>query len=248
MSPESALLLAALILTAAFLYSAVGHAGATGYLAAMALFSLPPGTMRPTALILNIFVASIACWKFIGAGRFSGRLFGWLALTSLPSAYAGGYLEIPGNLYRPLVGAALLLAALRFFHTARRSDYSPHPAPPPFALAGIGAALGLLSGMTGIGGGVFLSPLLIFLRWASVQITSGVAAAFILVNSAAGLAGQLTRTVTLSPWMALWAVAAITGGYAGAALGSRRLQAPAMQRLLGVVLMIAAVKMLWNPR
>lgn len=244
MSPESALLLAALILAAAFLYSAVGHAGATGYLAAMALFSVPPAIMRPTALILNIFVAGIACWKFIGAGRFSGRLFLWLALASLPSAYAGGYLDISPDFYRPLVGAALLLAALRFFFTAQRADYPLRSAPPRTALGGVGAVLGFLSGVTGIGGGVFLSPLLIFLRWAPVQVTSGVAAAFILVNSVAGLAGQLTRSVTLTPWIALWTAAAIIGGYAGAELGSRRLQAPGTQRLLGIVLIIAAVKML----
>lgn len=246
MSADVALMLAGLILIAAFLYASVGHAGASGYLAAMALFSVPPAVMKPTALVLNILVASIACWKYVGAGRFSRRLLLPLAVASVPCAWLGGYLEVAPHIYKPLLGAALLIAALRFFQTAGLAGTQPVSAPAAPILAGAGASLGFLSGLTGVGGGIFLSPLLIFMRWATVQVTSGVAAAFILVNSAAGLAGQLTRTVALPAWLPLWAAAAIVGGYVGAAYGSQRLRATGMQRVLGLVLVIAGLKMLLN--
>jgi uncharacterized membrane protein YfcA len=211
----------------------------------MALFSVSPAVMKPTALVLNILVASIASWKFLRAGRFSKRIFLPLAAASVPCAWLGGYLEVAPAIYKPLLGVALLTAAVRFFQTASRADYATSP-PSAAALAGTGAGLGFLSGLTGVGGGIFLSPLLIFMRWASVPVTSGVAALFILINSIAGLGGQLTRTVTLPEWIPLWALAAVTGGYIGAQFGSRRLQATGIQRLLGVVLVIAGLKMLLN--
>jgi uncharacterized protein len=239
-----AIVLTALIFAAAVLYSSVGHAGASGYLAAMALVGLAPEVMRPTALTLNILVAVIATAKFVKVGAFSWRLFWPFALTSVPLAYAGGMLELPGHIYKPLVGLVLLYAAWRSFRTAKR------PAPPTVArphvviLLATGAAIGFLSGLTGVGGGIFLSPLLLFFRWAEMKTISGIAAAFILVNSIAGLLGVLTTAPVLPPALPFWGVAAVAGGYIGAEYGSRRLGNPAIQKLLAVVLVIAGAKMI----
>jgi uncharacterized membrane protein YfcA len=240
-----AYLLAALILAAALLYSSVGHAGASGYLAAMALFGLAPEVMKPTALGLNILVATIAFTKFYRVGAFSWRVFWPLALSSAPLAYIGGLLHLPGHVYKPLVGVVLLFAAWRMW-SADTALPERQAAPPrlPVVLA-CGAALGLLSGLTGVGGGIFLSPLLVFLRWAEIRVVSGVAAGFILLNSIAGFVGVLSSLPALPPALPLWAVAAVAGGYVGAELGSRRLATPILRRLLALVLVIAGLKMLW---
>jgi uncharacterized membrane protein YfcA len=236
--------LAVLIFAAALLYSSVGHAGASGYLAAMALFSVSPDTMRPTALVLNVLVASVATFRFVRAGRFSGAVFWPLALVSVPCAFVGGFLVLPGDLYKPLVGCVLVYAAIRSVIRASSPDSGELRSPPRAGLLAAGAAIGLLSGLTGVGGGIFLSPLLIFLRWSDVKTTSGIAAAFILLNSAAGLAGVLARTPVLPEALPLWAVAAVVGGLIGSDYGSRRLGIPAIQRLLAVVLLIAGGKMI----
>jgi uncharacterized membrane protein YfcA len=237
-------LLAALIFGAAVLYSSVGHAGASGYLAAMALFSVPPDTMKPTALMLNVLVASIATFRFLRAGRFSWPVFWPLALVSVPCAFVGGFLVLPGDLYRPLVGCVLVFAALKSVHRASSPDPGAIRQPPRAGFLLAGASIGLLSGLTGVGGGIFLSPLLIFLRWSSVTATSGIAAAFILLNSMAGLAGLLTRTPVLPDALPVWAIAAVAGGFIGASYGSRRLGSPAIQRILALVLLIAGGKMI----
>jgi uncharacterized membrane protein YfcA len=239
----SALALAALIFAAALLYSSVGHAGASGYLMAMALFGLAPAVMRPSALTLNILVAAIAAWKFWRAGRFHWPLFWPFAATSIPFAYAGGLLQLPGHYYRPLVGLVLLYAA---WHFARRPDTEERPLrrlPVPLALV-TGAGLGLLSGLTGIGGGIFLSPLLLMAGWGRLREVAAVAALFILVNSIAGLAGVVAHAPALPAALPLWAVAAVAGGWIGAEYGSSRLRTEMLQRLLAAVLAVAGVKML----
>lgn len=236
--------LAILIVGAAFLYSSVGHAGASGYLAAMALVGISPAVMKPTALTLNILVAIIATYKFYRSGAFSRDLFLPLAFSSIPCAYLGGVLTLPGHFYKPVVGMVLVYAAWRTFHAASTlPTYAARPAPLPILLV-TGAVLGFLSGLTGVGGGIFLSPLLLLLRWAETRVISGVAAAFILVNSVAGLIGVLSHSPVLANALPLWAAAAILGGYAGAELGSSRLRAPAIQRLLALVLLIAGAKMI----
>jgi uncharacterized membrane protein YfcA len=235
--------LALLIFAAATLYASVGHAGASAYLAAMALFSLPPELMRPTALSLNILVAAIATVKFYRAGHFSWPVFWPFALASVPLAFVGGMLSLPGSLYKPLVALVLLYAAYRLLVV--NANATP-PATKPVPLwAGLvaGAGIGLLSGLTGVGGGIFLSPLLLFMNWAEPRPTSGVAAAFILVNSIAGLLGQLPSLALLPTAIPLWALAAVTGGWIGAEYGSRRLSNPLIRRLLAVVLVIAGLKM-----
>ena len=170
--------LAAFVFLAAALYSSVGHAGASGYLAAMAIVGLAPETMRPTALALNILVATIATARYARAGQFDWRTLWPFALASVPAAFLGGVLHLPTTLYRPLVGVILLLAALELVRSARRSAAREADAPrsdvPVVPALLIGAGIGLLSGLTGTGGGIFLSPVLLFLGWAQTRKTSGV--------------------------------------------------------------------------
>lgn len=236
--------LAGLIFLAAALYSSVGHAGASGYLAAMALFGLAPTVMKPTALTLNILVAVIATTKFYRAGCFSWKLFQPLALASVPFAFIGGAVSLPGYLYKPVVGLVLLYAAYRLLaDKGIKADVS-HP--PLLLLAVSGAGIGLLSGLTGVGGGIFLSPLLLFLGWAETQQASGVAAAFILVNSVAALLGHYSAVSHVPSEVMAWAPAAVLGGWIGAQYGSRRLPAPIILKLLAAVLLVAGVKMLFS--
>jgi hypothetical protein len=237
------IILAFLIFIAALLYSSVGHAGASGYIAAMALLGVAPATMKPVALSLNVLVASIATIKFYRADAFSWNLFWPLAIASIPFAYLGGLLVLPSQIYKPLVGAVLIYAAWRSYHTANNPPNSSLCVVglPIIMLAG--ACLGLLSGLTGVGGGIFLSPILLFFRWAEPKKISGIAAGFILVNSIAGLFGCFTSAVTIPRSLPFWAVAAVIGGYIGADFGSKRLGNPTIQKLLALVLFIAGVKM-----
>lgn len=235
--------LAGLIVVAAFLYAAVGHGGASGYLAAMALLGIAPEMMRPTALILNILVSLIAVVKYSRVGAFSWRLFWPFALTSIPFAYLGGTLTLSGHLYKPLVGAVLIYAAWQIYRTARQSVQSNTAYPHMAVLLSVGAVLGFLSGLTGVGGGIFISPLLLYFRWAEVKVVSGVAAAFILVNSIAGLLGVNSAHMVLPAALPYWAVAAAIGGFIGAEYGSKRLSNPAIKMFLSVVLLIAGLKM-----
>lgn len=206
-------LLAVLILAAALLYSSVGHAGASGYLAAMALLGVAPAVMKPTALTLNILVATIATVKFYRAGCFSWRLFWPFALASMPCAFLGGAITLPGHWYKTLVGVILLYAAFKLFRVAHKiTEYEDVKPIPLWAALLSGAVIGLLSGLTGTGGGIFLSPLLLFMGWAETRATSGLSAAFILVNSIAGLLGNVSSVGVLSTSIFALAPAAIVGG------------------------------------
>lgn len=242
------ILLTCLIFAAALLYSSVGHAGASGYLAAMALFTLPPEVMRPAALVLNVLVGTIATLQFYRAKCFSWRVFWPFTVTSVPFAFLGGMFTLPGSFYKPVVGVVLLVAAIRLFlppkpEQVRRGDEPVNPVPLIPALI-LGAALGLLSGLTGTGGGIFLSPVLLFLGWAETRESGGVSAAFILVNSLAGIAGHLTRIPSLPGEVCIWAVAAGVGGLIGSTLGSKKLHSLTLRRLLGFVLVIAGMKIM----
>jgi uncharacterized protein len=174
----------------AFLYSTVGHAGASGYIAVMTLWGIAPATIRPTALVLNILVASIGAFQFWRAGHFTWKLFWPFALLSVPAAYLGGYLQPSASVLRILIGLVLLFSAVRLIF--RRGDPIKTVAPSQPMAISVGAGLGLLSGLTGTGGGIFLTPLLLFCRWAYIRQAAAVSALFILVNSIAGLIGYFT--------------------------------------------------------
>ena len=236
--------LSACILAVAVLYSSVGHGGASGYIAILALFSLAPAAFKPTALVLNILVSAIATFNFSRAGHFSWRLFWPFAATSIPFSFLGGCLRLPTHVYQPLVGIVLLASACRLF--PRKDPEVTNVLRPsiPAALV-VGAALGFLSGLTGVGGGIFLSPLLLLLGWARVKEVSAAAALFILVNSIAGLLGHIGSLQTVPRYVPVLAVAALAGGITGSFFGSRRIPASGIVRALSVVLVIAGIKLLF---
>jgi hypothetical protein len=236
-------LLAFLFFATAVLYSAVGNAGASGYLAAMTLAGLAPEVMKSTALLLNIVVACIATLRFARAGYFSWPLFWPFAVASLPFAFLGGMLSLPGPLYRTLVGLVLVFAAYRLFWYEDQGKSGPETVPLVLALV-VGAGLGLVSGLTGIGGGIFLSPLLIMMGWAEPRQSASISAAFVLVNSVAGLCGDAVSVQALPRAAPLWVGAVVVGGLTGAELGTRRLAEVALRRLLAIVLALAGLKLI----
>jgi uncharacterized membrane protein YfcA len=229
------------IFLAAVLYASVGHGGGSGYLAVMALFGIAPESMRPTALSLNVLVASIGLVRFYRVGAFSWTRFWPFAVASVPCAFIGGMIDLPVGLFKALVGLVLMFAAYRLF-TNPLSDVSRGV--PIVAALAWGAGIGLLSGLTGVGGGIFLSPLLILMGWATTRETCGVSAAFILVNSIAGILGLLSKGATFPSQLPYWVVAAVLGGIIGSELGSRRLNSATLRKLLAVVLVIAGLKLM----
>jgi uncharacterized protein len=240
-------LLAAGMLVAAFGYAAVGHGGASAYLAALALAGVAPADMRPIALVLNLLVSALGTYKFHRAGYFRWRLFWPFAVVSIPLAFLGGAIALPGHAYKILVGVVLLYAAWQLWLSARLGDEMREVHEPPLAWAMlVGAALGFLSGLTGVGGGIFLSPLVLMMGWAGTKQTSAVAAPFILVNSIAGLAGAFTvQAAKLPPQVTIFAIAVLIGGWFGAEYGSRRFANPLVRRILAVVLAAAGAKMMF---
>lgn len=231
-----------LLFVAAFLYSTVGHGGASGYLALMALFGFAPETMRPTAFVLNIFVSLIAFIQYYRSGNFIWQKFLPFAIASVPAAYLGSLLPIGNAMYKHILGIMLLIAAMRFMGVVPAT--AKERLPQTFVLAVcIGAAIGVVSGMIGIGGGIVLSPLLLLFGWADLKQTAAISAAFIFVNSVAGLGGLLSRGVAFNNDMLLWVVVAFAGGMAGAYLGAHRFNSSWLRYILVVVLVIAAVKL-----
>ena len=239
---ETLLIISFLFFAAALLYSSVGHGGGSAYLAMMALFGFAPDTMKTTALSLNIIVSFIATIKYYRASYFSWRLFWPFALTSIPLAFIGGWLRLPGGVYRTVVGFILLFAAYQFFKPVSKTANEDYKQPNIAASLLIGSGIGILSGLTGVGGGIFLSPLLVFLRWADFRTISGIAAPFILVNSISGLFGHWAKVKALPESILLFGIAVVIGGLIGSELGSRRLSTPALRKLLGLVLAIAGLK------
>jgi uncharacterized membrane protein YfcA len=234
-----------LFLGAAMLYSAVGQAGASGYIAVMGLLSIDPAIMKPTAFILNILVATIATVKYYQAGRFSWSVFWPFVVTSVPFSFVGGSLPLSGAVYKVLVGLVLLYASFRLFRSAQIIHSTVlKPLPMTSALLA-GVVIGLLSGITGTGGGIFLTPLLLVMGWADATQVQGISAAFILVNSLAGLAGQLAALSLLPAAIPLWLLASAVGGWIGAEYGIRQNNKSRLQQLLAVVLAIAGLKLIF---
>jgi hypothetical protein len=244
---DPTLLLAALFLVAALLYGSVGHAGASAYLASMALVGVAPEVMKPTALVLNILVAGIVTIRFARAGYVRPLALLPFLAGSVPAAFIGGGLALPATLYRPLVGAVLLVAAARFGWTASSAGADSPPRAPWHGAFASGAGIGLLAGLTGTGGGIFLTPLLLAAGWAGTRFAAGTSAAFILANSISGLAGNLASVGSLPPAIPLWLGAAAVGGAIGSQLGSRRMPAPWIRRALAAVLLVAGLKLIFLP-
>jgi uncharacterized membrane protein YfcA len=244
---DQVLLLAVLFLIAAVLYGMVGHAGASAYLAIMALLSVAPEVMRPTALVLNILVASIVTLRFGRAGFVRPLAALPFLIGSVPAAFLGGAISLPAEVYRPLVGATLIFAAVRFGVTASRAGEDFAPRVPPVLGVLSGAIIGLLAGLTGTGGGIFLTPLMIAAGWAGTRFAAGTSALFILANSISGLAGNIGSVGNVPSAIPVWLGAVAVGGVIGSELGSRRLPAPWVRRGLAMVLMIAGLKLIFVP-
>lgn len=244
MDTTQLILLSFAIAVIAFLYSSVGHAGASGYIATMTLFGLTTTVIRPTALVLNILVATIGSFQFWRAGHFSWKLFWPFALLSIPAAYFGGYLQPSASILRILIGVVLLFSAARLIF--RRTDTAGTTTPSKPIAIGIGAGLGFLSGLTGTGGGIFLTPLLLFVRWAHIRQAAAVSALFILVNSIGGLVGYFSAVHSVPTLGVYLAIPAIIGGIVGSYLGSRRLPVRGIAIFLAVVLTIAGAKLIFT--
>ena len=242
MEPTAILIILAVFIVAV-LYSSVGHGGASGYLAVMAFLAVAPEVTRPTALVLNVFVASIAAFQFYRAGHFSWRTFLPFAIASIPFAFIGGMIVLPITIYKITLGVVLILAAVRL--AWKFVPEKPITEPPVWLALIIGAVIGLLSGLVGVGGGIFLTPVLLLMSWSETKRAAGMSAMFILVNSIAGIAGNYAQVLKLPPGVWIWIAAAVVGGVIGSTLGSHRFGTLTLRRVLAVVLLFAGIKLIF---
>ncbi|MGI8556005.1 MAG: sulfite exporter TauE/SafE family protein [Pyrinomonadaceae bacterium] len=241
---STAILIIVALFAVAVLYSSVGHGGASGYLAVMALFAVAPEITRPTALVLNLFVASIAFVQFYRAGNFDWKIFLPFALTSIPFAFIGGSIHLPTTVYKIILGITLMLAAIRL--AINLKSEREINAPEVWVCLLIGAGLGLVSGLVGVGGGIFLTPILLLMNWTETKKAAGISALFILVNSVSGLLGNRAQVLQLPSTVWLWIGAAVIGGIIGATLGSYRFNSLTLRRVLAVGLLIAGIKLIFT--
>lgn len=228
----------------AVLYSSVGHGGASGYLAVMAFLAVSPAVTRPTALVLNLFVASIAFVQFYRAKHFDWKIFLPFAAASVPFAFIGGMIQLPTTVYKIILGITLILAAIRLAINMR-SEIEPR-APKVWICFLIGAILGLVSGLVGVGGGIFLTPILLLMNWTETKKAAGISALFILVNSISGLLGNYAQVLQLSSTVYFWISAAIIGGIIGSTLGSKKFNSMTLRRVLAFGLLIAGMKLIFT--
>ena len=240
--PLDEALLCVAMLVVAFLYSSVGHGGASGYIAVMTLAGITSQIFRPTALVLNIFVATIGSVQFWRAGHFRWSLFWPFALLSIPAAYVGGKLVLPTHVLNIVIGVVLLLSAARLLIRLQPPSETRSPSM-PIALV-TGSVLGFLAGLTSTGGGIFLTPMMIILRWASTKQAAAVSVVYILVNSVSGLAGAMQKGITLLPYLGPLIGAVVVGGSLGSYFGSRRFSVPVIHVLLASVLILAGGKLI----
>jgi len=232
-----------LLFIVAFLYASVGHGGASGYLALMALAGVAPAEMRPTALILNLFVSATSFIQFYRGGHFRFRVFWPFIVASIPMAFWGGRIDIDDTLYKQILGVLLLVPIIRFIFYPNPSVNELKKSNPLLSL-GIGGLIGFLSGLIGIGGGILLSPVLLLLKWTDQKQTAAISALFILINSMSGLAGQWTKGINIDPGMYTLVILAFLGGLCGAFFGSLRFDQKVLKYILAAVLMLAALKLL----
>jgi uncharacterized membrane protein YfcA len=242
MDPQVAWSLTALFLIMAVLYSSVGQGGGSGYLAAMALLGVAPENIRQTALTLNVVVAGIGLVKFARAGFFDARLCLPFILASVPAAFLGGVLSLPAEVFKPVVAVILLWAAALLLWRPPPPMAQPVKTPPLLASLGAGAAIGVLSGLIGIGGGIFLAPLLILKGWANPKVTAALSSAFILANSLAALGGVLSHSRVFPVLLPLWMGVVALGGLIGADVGAKRLSPGTLQKLLAGILAMASLR------
>jgi uncharacterized protein len=240
----SMIIISVLVFVVAMLYSSVGHGGASGYLAVLSFFAVAPATMASTALTLNVLVAGVALYSYVRAGHLSFRLAWPFIILSIPAAFVGGVMPISEKTYFMLLAFALLFAAFRLAMSAAQSSEADvsHDVRLSVSLP-VGGAIGLLSGVVGVGGGIFLSPIMLLFRWANAKRTSAVAALFIVVNSLSGLAGRFVKGgFAIGEFLPLVAIAFL-GGLIGSYYGANKFSGVVLRRLLALVLIIAAVKM-----
>ncbi|MFW2478364.1 MAG: sulfite exporter TauE/SafE family protein [Sediminibacterium sp.] len=242
---DSVFLFYILLLVIAFLYASVGHGGASGYLALMAIFSIAPEVMKPTALLLNLFVSLTAFLQFYRGKHFVWKVFLPLALASVPMAFVGGLITIDSFIYKKILGVLLVFSVIRMLMPAKKAEQELKQANFTGALL-MGGIIGLLSGMIGIGGGIILSPLLILFHWTDQKQTAAISALFIFVNSVSGLLGQLTKGIAFSSDMYAYVGIAFAGGVAGAYFGAMKFKQTVMKKILAVVLVVAAYKLLFT--
>jgi uncharacterized membrane protein YfcA len=245
MTTELMLLFYFLLFVVAFLYASVGHGGASGYLALMAIFSIAPDVMKPTALLLNLFVSLTSFIQFYRGKHFNWKLFLPFAIASVPMAFVGGLITVDTFVYKKVLGVLLLIPIIRFLFFGNISIKDLKKSNTGLSLL-IGAAIGFLSGLIGIGGGILLSPVLLLLKWSDMKQTAAISALFIFVNSLSGLTGQLTKGIHFSPDMYAYVAVAFTGGVCGAYFGSLKFNQSILKYLLAVVLMVAAYKLLFT--
>lgn len=226
-----------------FLYASVGHGGASGYLALMALFSFAPEIMKPTALLLNLFVAAIAFYYYYNEGYFNKKLFLPFAIASIPMAFIGGMIEVDTSLYNKILGVLLIFAILKMLNVFGKESTKIKAIKTWQGLL-IGSVIGFFSGLIGIGGGIILTPIILLLHWGKMKEAAAVSALFIWVNSASGLIGQLSSGVTISIQSFILVAIALIGGFFGGYLGSKKINNQNLRYMLAVVLVIASVKLL----
>ena len=234
-----------LLFLVAFLYASVGHGGASGYLALMAIWGIAPEVMKPTALLLNLFVSLTSFIQFYRGGHFRWKLFLPFAIASVPMAFVGGMISVDADIYKKMLGILLLVPIIRFLFFRNIQVSEIRKADIMISLL-IGAAIGFLSGLIGIGGGILLSPALLLLKWADMKQTAAISALFIFVNSLSGLAGQLTKGIQFTSDMYVYVAVAFTGGLLGAYFGSLRFKTTILKYLLAIVLIVAAYKLLFT--
>lgn len=238
-------LLALCILIISFLYSSVGQAGASGYIAIMTLFDLAPEAIKPTALILNIFVAAIATWQFWRSGHCSWSEFWPYAALSVPMAFLGGYFNLPTRVFNVIVGIVLIFSAVRFVMHPKVDETPANPVRP--VAIGVGGAVGFLAGLTGTGGGIFLTPILVGMHWASAKTAAALTATFVLVNSTSSLLGNVASTRHLPQSIPMLVAVAMVGGAVGSYCGSTYFTARFVKHLLAAVLLFSGLKLLLTP-